>query len=194
MLDGIQSDPHYPADFFVDLVFEELGEEVKEREEKNKVWQTIAKDCEEKRKLAEEEGALLLNAEEVKNGEEEAFVIESEETIKPSVSTEENSANLEQEAIRMHKELLEDDAVEKTEDEAKSEVHEAKETAKKEGAKVAIENKEQKEGLVEGDSEKKQESDAKKSEESEDVEEGKQEDEDEDIEELLSGIEKMIRK
>eukprot|EP00826_Nyctotherus_ovalis_P061154 TRINITY_DN8672_c0_g1_i1.p1 TRINITY_DN8672_c0_g1~~TRINITY_DN8672_c0_g1_i1.p1 ORF type:complete len:217 (-),score=57.34 TRINITY_DN8672_c0_g1_i1:14-664(-) len=197
MLDGIQNDSHYPADFFVDLVFKELGEEVKEKEEKNKVWQTIAKDCEEKRKLAEEEDALLLNAEDVKNGEEEAFVIESEEIIKPNINTEENSANLEQEAIRMHKELLEDDVVEKTESEAKAEVHKAEDTVNKGEVKAATEGEEQKEGLVEGNSEKKQESNVSKSEEkrkSKNVEGGKQEDVDEDIDLLLSGIQKMIGK
>jgi len=107
MLDGIQGDSNYPPDFFVDFVFEEIEEEVKEKEEKDKVWLTIAKDCEERRKLIEDEDILFLHPEDVKRGEEDAFVIESDEVMK-AVVEEEKVSSLEEEAIRMHKELLKD--------------------------------------------------------------------------------------
>lgn len=115
MLDGIQGDDNYPSEFFVDLVFDDMKEDEKEKEDKGKVWETISRDCEEKRRLADEEGRIFENDEEFKNVKEEAFVIDSEDTgsgkkqLNPSIEEEKKPRSLEEEAIRMHKQLLEDD-------------------------------------------------------------------------------------
>ncbi len=160
MLDGIQDNSNYPADFFIDLVFTEARTaDEKEAENKNKTWQIISQTCAEKRRLVGEAaaaepvgpaagkvtpGALVTPgaAATASSLEEEkkAFVIDSPglspqiapgvaETVKgqpyqldDDTGKEEQKlaapapvpipkgilGELEQEALRMHKELMEE--------------------------------------------------------------------------------------
>lgn len=51
MLDGIQEDSHYPADFCVDLMFAETkepSEKPGKHEDRNQIWRQIAQTCAEK--------------------------------------------------------------------------------------------------------------------------------------------------
>lgn len=136
MLDGVQDKSIYPSDFFIDLVFKD-GEGEMPKEDKDKLWVQIAQNCESRRKATDKKNNAV---EELKGSEhteaEPEFVIEA-----PTADDIENyyiaddkmegedrqASSLEQEAIKMHKELLEDDEDKKeTTSESKKEANAAK--------------------------------------------------------------------
>ena len=82
MLDGIEENDCYSADFFVDLQFEEFEIEEEDQEEKklrNQTWTNIVANCEKKRKQTNVSISDLevKKEEEIKNEEKPIFVIDS---------------------------------------------------------------------------------------------------------------------
>lgn len=146
MLDGVQDESKYPSDFFIDLVFQDEEVELNVKEDKNKLWEQIVQNCGTKRTTTDK-GTKAL--EELKTSErteaEPEFVIEGptvddipEDKV---VETEGKTpggkevSSLEQEAIRMHKELLEDDEV-------KAKVEQSKDQKEDEKAKIEVKKEE----------------------------------------------------
>jgi len=139
MLDGIQDKTKYPSDFFIDLVFQDGEKELVMKEDKNKLWAQIGESCSVRRKFTDKGPTTI---EELKTNEyteaEPEFVIEAstpDETPEGKVEENKKIGSLEEEAIRMHKELLEDDEVKKEEKKGEAQVKtEIKKVTKRKGS------------------------------------------------------------
>eukprot|EP00826_Nyctotherus_ovalis_P022855 TRINITY_DN17645_c0_g1_i8.p1 TRINITY_DN17645_c0_g1~~TRINITY_DN17645_c0_g1_i8.p1 ORF type:complete len:193 (+),score=71.70 TRINITY_DN17645_c0_g1_i8:49-627(+) len=184
MLDGIQDKGVYPSDFFIDLVFKD-GEGEMLREDKDKLWVQIAQSCESMRRATDKGNNAVEELKESEHIEAEPeFVIEAPTADDIADDEDKQASSLEQEAIKMHKKILEDDEDKKevAKSESKKEVNAAKneEETKKGTGFDKTEKRSRRKGSI--DREKKEQPSESKKAETDRVED------EQDLESLLSNI------